>query len=76
MARLRQYADFTPAQPNEIVSAALGNNQVYRIAGDEDVRAFLSAVIEGHENVIEPDRLAKLKELLGAQQSPANNVPL
>lgn len=69
VARLQQYADFTPAQLNEIVSAALTNNQVYWIAGDDDVHAFLSTVIQGHENQIEPENLAKLKELLDAHKT-------
>jgi hypothetical protein len=64
---LRQYSDFTPAQLNEIVSAALSNNQVYWIAGDDDVHAFLSTAIRGREDQIESGSLQRLKDLLDGQ---------
>ena len=64
IARLAQYADFTPAQLNEIVSAVLSNNQVHWIAGDEDVHSFLSTAIQGHENQIELGNLSKIQEFL------------
>ena len=76
IGRLAQYSDFTPAQLNEIVSAALSNNQVYWIAGDDDVRSFLSTVIRNNEARIEPGNLGKLQELLAAHHPSANDVPL
>jgi predicted nucleic acid-binding protein len=64
IARLRQYTDFTASQLNEIVSATLANNQVHWIAGDDDVHSFLSAVIAGREDQIDPAKLKDLHELL------------
>ena len=72
IARLRQYSDFTPSQLNEIVSATLANNQVHWIAGDDDVHSFLSAVIAGREDQIDPAKLKELHELLDAHQPVAD----
>jgi predicted nucleic acid-binding protein len=72
VARLRQYTDFTPSQLNEIVAATLANNQVHWIAGDEDVHSFLSAVIAGREDQIDPARLKELRELLDAHRPAAD----
>lgn len=68
IARLRNYTDFTPGQLNEIVSAALANNQVHWIAADQDVHSFLSDVIAGREDHIEATKLKQLRELLEAQR--------
>ena len=65
--RLRQFAELSPAQVNEVVSAALNNNQVYWIAGDEDVYTFLSELVRNYHQAINEDSLSELKELLDAQ---------
>lgn len=57
-------SDFSPAQVNDIVSAAVTNNQVYWIIGDSDVNTFLRNVIRGREDEIDPDNLFVLQELL------------
>jgi hypothetical protein len=72
IARLRQYADFTPSQLNEIVSAALANNQVHWILGDEDVHSFLSDVIAGRDDHIEPAKLRELRDLLDTHRPVTN----
>jgi len=69
IAKLRQYADFSMSQVNAIVQAAISNNQVYWIIDDQDVREFLTEVIKGKEDHIEPESLAELRRLLGAQQT-------
>ncbi len=73
ISRLRQYTDFTPSQFKEIIAAALANNQVYWIAGDDDVHAFLSSVIAGRENHIDPIKLKELQELLNAHRPVDEN---
>lgn len=65
IARLSQYSEFTPIQVNDIVEAAITNNQVYWIVEDQDVEEFLTSVIDGRENQIDPDNLKELKHLLG-----------
>lgn len=64
VAKLGEYGDFTAAQANDIVKAAVSNNQVSWIAGDEDVNAFLTQVVAKHEADIDPASLAELKPLL------------
>lgn len=64
VARLGTYKKFNMAQRNAIVEATLGNNQVYLIATDEDVHAFLKRVLEGHESEIEPETLGRLMRRL------------
>jgi hypothetical protein len=65
VAKLTKFADFTPAQLNAIVSAALSNSQVRHIVTDQDVQEFLSTLISGHEDQIEDkDDLAALQSLL------------
>ncbi len=69
IAKLRQYADFSMSQVDAIVQAAISNNQVYWIIDDWDVREFLTEVIKGKEDHIEPENLAELQRLLGEQQT-------
>lgn len=65
VAKLAKFADFTPAQLNAIVSAAISNSQISMIATDQDVHEFLSAVVAGHEGQIEDkDDLATLQSLM------------
>lgn len=69
ISRLAQYADFTPAQLDAIVSAAINNSQVYWIIEDEDVSGFLKSILRGHEESIEPENLAQLKQLLSTSEA-------
>jgi hypothetical protein len=64
VAKLSKYADFTPAQLNAIVSAALSNSQITLIAGDADVHEFLEAAIKDRVNFIETKSLVPLAQLL------------
>jgi hypothetical protein len=63
--KLSTYTDFTHAQVNDIVSAAIGNNQVYWIAKDPDVNRFLRRVIDGRESDIHSGNLSDLHGFLG-----------
>ena len=62
--RLAGFKRFSPAHLNMIVSAALNNNQVYWIAGDEDVHQLLSDLVSERAGDIEPSALEQLEELL------------
>jgi hypothetical protein len=64
VAKLSQFADFTPVQANAIVSAALSNNQIGWIATDDDVKAFLTSIVEKHGEHLDQTDLDALKELL------------
>ena len=64
VAKLSQIAEFTPVQANEIVSAALSNNQIGWIATDEDVKAFLGAVLEKHIENIDPADVEAVRKLM------------
>ena len=60
IARLAKYTQFTGAQVNDIVRAAVSNNQVSWIIEDEDIHKFLSGVIAGHEKDVDADNYAEL----------------
>jgi hypothetical protein len=70
LKQLVEYSDFTSTQLNDIVQAAITNNQVYWIAGDEDINEFLRKLIAGKEAKIEASALKKLKEFLGEAKPP------
>jgi predicted nucleic acid-binding protein len=65
LKQLVEYADFTATQLNDIVQAAITNNQIFWIAGDEDINEFLHKLIAGNESKIQPTALKELKEFLG-----------
>jgi predicted nucleic acid-binding protein len=64
IAKLASYSDFTAAQLNAIVDAAISNSQIYMIISDEDVYTFLASVITDHEMEIDKDNLETLHSLL------------
>jgi predicted nucleic acid-binding protein len=64
VAKLSKYSDFTPAQLNVIVAAAVANNQISMIADDKDVHDFLTSAIKGNEGVIDNENLEVLTSLL------------
>lgn len=62
--KLSRYSEFTPSQVNDIVTAAISNDQIYWIATDEDVHAFLTSVVKGREEHIDPEDLARIEHFL------------
>lgn len=64
VAKLSKYTDFTHAQANAIIEAAVSNSQISWIIEDEDVNQFLRAVISGREDQIDPNNLGMLYDLL------------
>jgi hypothetical protein len=64
VARLVKHTQFTAAQRNDIVRAAISNKQVSWIIEDEDVQGFLETVLRNHEGEIEETLLTELRALL------------
>jgi predicted nucleic acid-binding protein len=71
ISRLSAYSDFTATQRNDIVDAAVSNNQINLIISDADVSAFLESIIEGYEDHIEP----VLLEVLRSRLAPRGDEP-
>ena len=61
---LSKYFDFTQDQVNRIVEAAVTNNQVYWIARDQRVHSFVSSIVVGREELIEPLNLRRVRYFL------------
>ena len=64
MLKLSKIAEFTPVQANEIVSAVLSNNQIGWIASDDDVKAFLTSIIDKHSEQLESAEVEAVRELM------------
>jgi hypothetical protein len=63
--RLRSYPEFTAAQANGIVLAALGNQRFgWAIDEEEAVRGFLLEIVTKYGSYIDPEALSKLRALL------------
>lgn len=61
--KLEEYADFTDSQVNAIIEACLYNSQVFSIIEDPDVMAMYRSIVSRYEEVIDPNRLDKLRGL-------------
>lgn len=64
IAQLGNYFDFSAAQVNDIIDAALSNTQVRWIIGDHDVQEFIRNVVSNYEEKIEPYKLSLIIDLL------------
>lgn len=65
ISRLTKYMnELTPAQINEIVEAAIYNDQIAWIITDTDVAQFLISITSGHEKELDERNLSKLNRLL------------
>ncbi len=62
--KLSYYAEFTAAQVNTIVSAAISNRQVVWSIEDDRVRSFLESVVANNEQYLDPASLASIRRLL------------
>jgi predicted nucleic acid-binding protein len=74
ISKLYRFSDFTEAQTNEIVEAAVSNNQVYWIANDPPVKRFLKRVISGQKEHIDPENLRRLRYVL-EEMEPYGEIP-
>lgn len=64
VAKLSHFSDFTRDQVNAMVVAAVTNSQVYYIARDPMIHAFLSRVVEGREDIIEEGNRPKIRYVI------------
>lgn len=77
IGRLHQHlGEFTAAQASAIISAAVTNNQVYWIINDEDIREFLVALIEAHQQNLEATMLETLRQIMGDVEADDDNDDL
>lgn len=65
LQQLVEYSDFTASQLNDIVQAAITNNQVSRIANDEDINEYLLRLVKGRESKIDREALLKFMVIVG-----------
>jgi predicted nucleic acid-binding protein len=72
LRKLVQFSDYTESEINEIVSAAISNNQIYWIMQDEDINSYLRTIVEGRERLIEPKNLKLFYKLLDGNDSDDN----
>jgi hypothetical protein len=70
VSKLSRFTEFTSAQLNEIVEAAISNTQVSWIVGDPDVHEFLKRVTIGRQRHIKGENWDKLQELMTKRAEP------
>jgi hypothetical protein len=75
ISNLTKYTDFTASQINEIIEAVISNNQIYWIIKDSDVNRFVNSVVSGHEDQIDEDNLAELRERLEEEDVISIDIP-
>jgi len=73
IGRLSKYPEFTDSQLNDIIEAVLSNNQIYWIIQDEDVKKFVTSVINGNEDKINEESLKKVAVLLTENNNSTND---
>ncbi len=64
IAKLSYYQEFTAAQVNTIVAAAISNRQVVWSIEDENVRSFLASVVKNNEQYLDAASLTSIQGLL------------
>jgi hypothetical protein len=74
ISKLSRYSQFTPPQVNEIVVAAISNDQIYWIARDSDVHKFLSSIVRGREDLINTENLPRIRYVIDAIE-PCGEIP-
>jgi predicted nucleic acid-binding protein len=68
LKRLIKHADLTTEEVNDIVRAAISNNQIYWIINDSDIRRNINKLIDGHEKEIDQDNLNQLNSLFDHEE--------
>ena len=66
--KLSKYTDFTVAQVEEILSAAIDNRQVRWIITDEDVKELITTIISDKEKHLNQENLKKIYDLLKEEE--------
>jgi predicted nucleic acid-binding protein len=64
IAKLSYYQEFTAAQVNTIVAAAISNRQVFWSIEDDLVRSFLTSVVTNNQQYLDAASLMSIQELL------------
>lgn len=64
IAKLENYSEYNKSEVNEIVSAALVNNQINWILSDKDVLEFYKEILSSHRDKIDSDALVSLEKEL------------
>jgi predicted nucleic acid-binding protein len=64
IAKLSYYTEFTAAQVNSIVGAAISNRQVGWSIEDDHVKSFLRSIVTNNEQYLDAASLAAIMELL------------
>jgi PIN domain len=67
IAKLTYYKEFTAAQVNTIVVAAISNRQVVWSMEDDLVKGFLSTLVTHNSQYLDMESLTHIKQLLGMQ---------
>lgn len=73
VAKLKNYAEFSPTQVSEISHAALFNTQVNWIIEDEDINQFLKQIVKDYKSKIDSDYLYTLKLMLDLKDTKPDN---
>ncbi len=72
---LKNYDDFTEKQLNDIVYAAVSNNQVYWIGEDSDINEILYNLIKDKLNLIEKDYIDDFKNKFPRKENENKGLP-
>jgi predicted nucleic acid-binding protein len=64
IAKLSYYQEFTAAQVNTIVAAAISNRQVVWSIEDDRVRSFLSSIVTNNEQYLDAASLTSIQRIL------------
>jgi hypothetical protein len=64
VARLERYAEFTKTQIDEVLRAAVSNNQVAWIISDEDVSKLIYRILERYDKIADSELVAQVRELM------------
>lgn len=63
--KLSEYSDFTDSEIEQIIEGSISNDQISRIWDDDDVHEFLHGLIDGNEDILEPETLDKFHSIYG-----------
>lgn len=64
VSKLAKYSDFTVIQVDQMLEATLTNRQIRWIITDDDVKDFLTSIIEGKEDELNKDNLSEILDRL------------
>lgn len=65
--RLSNFTHFSDSETKELIEASI-NSQIYWIKDDPDVQIFITSVIKGKENVLEPELLQEFNRIYRAEE--------